>query len=77
MTKLSGVVKRAVTSPSGEEFIITLTADGIMMREKGRRVQFGPLPYSWLHFTAAARTVAAERNADRTSRKRKVSRSLI
>lgn len=73
MTKLSGVVKREVVDATGAAFILTLTADGVMMREKGRRTQYGPLPYSWLHFTAVARTVDSERR----NTKRKVSRSLI
>lgn len=75
MTKLSGVVRRVVTDEAGKEYILTLTAEGIVMREKGRRTQFGPLSYSWLHFTAVARTVASERT--NTARRKQVSRSLI
>lgn len=75
MTKLTGVVKRSVTGPNGEEFIITLTAEGIVIREKGRRTTYGPLAYSFLHYTAVARTVAAERIT--TARRKQVSRSLI
>lgn len=73
-TKLSGVLKRVVTGEDGKEYIITLTAEGIVMREKGRRIQFGPLGYPFLHYTAAARTVVAERTS---TRRKNVSRSLI
>lgn len=75
MTKLSGIVRREVTGPGGESFVITLTADGIMMREKGRRTAFGPLAYSFLHYTAVARTVIADRT--KSTRAKRVSRSLI
>lgn len=73
-TKLSGVLKREVAGMDGKTYIITLTAEGVMMREKNRRTQYGPLDYSFLHFKAAAQTVEAERV--RSSRRR-VSRSLI
>lgn len=77
MTKLDGVVRREVTGEDGKQYIITLTADGIMMREKGRRTAFGPLSYSYLHTHAAIKTVNAQRAASTAPRKRKVSRSLI
>jgi hypothetical protein len=75
MTKLAGVLKREVTGMDGKTYIITLTAEGVMMREKNRRTQYGPLDYSFLHFKAAAQTVEAERV--RSARRKNVSRSLI
>lgn len=74
MTKLTGVLRREVTGMDGKTYIITLTAEGIVMREKSRRTQYGPLDYGHLHFRAAAQTVEAERV--RNVRKR-VTRSLI
>jgi hypothetical protein len=75
MTKLAGVLKREVTGMDGKTYIITLTAEGVMMREKNRRTQYGPLDYSFLHFKAAAQTVEADRV--RSARSKRVSRSLI
>lgn len=84
MTKLSGTLTRRVSvvigtntdgTPITFDYIVTLTADGVMMREAGRRQTFGPLTYGYLHQTAAAKTVAAERT--NTARRKRISRSLI
>jgi hypothetical protein len=75
MTKLTGVVRREVTGEDGRAYIITLTAEGLMLREKGRRTVYGPLAYPFLHYTAVARTVAAERTS--TARRKHVSRNLL
>lgn len=75
MTKLSGILRREVTGMDGKAYILTLTADGVMIREKNSRTTFGPLDYSFLHYRAAAQTVEADRV--RSARSKRVSRSLI
>jgi hypothetical protein len=66
VTRLSGVLRREVTGEDGKSYMITLTAEGITMREKGRRTTFGPLSYSWLHFRAVSGTVEAKRRVKRS-----------
>lgn len=75
MTKLSGIVRREVVGEDGKLYVITLTAEGITMREKGRRTTFGPLSYAWLHFRAVSGQVEAERRS--IGRAKRVSRNLL
>lgn len=65
-----------VRSASGA-LVVTLTPAGLLIREKGRRTSYGPIPYGHLLLEGARRTAAsriAERQRGRTA---KVKRSML
>jgi hypothetical protein len=69
MTRLTRNVKREVAgSLTGERLIVMLTADGVTIREKGRRTSYGPLPYGWLYLQGA------KQRADQNMKERKLNR---
>lgn len=73
MTRLTRNVKREVAGSYHEKLIVTLTADGVAIREKGRRTTYGPLPYPWLYLQGAkqrADEVMKARKAARKHRRR-------
>lgn len=68
-------VPRPVRRLTEDDLIVTLTLEGLTVREKGRRTVYGPLPYGWLKLKAAER-MAEQRRAERAKR-RKVKRGLL
>ncbi len=58
-----------------DDLVVSLTPEGVTIREKGRRTVYGPLPYGWLRLKAAER-MAEQRRAER-AKKRKVKRGLM
>lgn len=72
-TKLKlNTVRREVQATTSERLIVSLTPSGITTREKGRRTEYGPIPYAHLHLIGArmrAADVMKERAAKRKRRK--------
>jgi len=75
-TKLSSKVVREVESKDGRTFIVTLSPEGLYMREKRRRGDFGPLDYGYLYLKAGT-LAAVEKMTEKRSRPKKVSRGLL
>ncbi len=48
-TQLTKPISRLVATSAGRELIVTLTQAGITFREKGRRLEIGPIPYGPLY----------------------------
>lgn len=71
-------IPRLVRRLTEDDLIVTLTPDGVMLREKGRRTQYGPLPYGWLKLRAAERMAEQRRAARAGARqiRRKVRRGV-
>jgi len=76
--KLSRPVARIVSARAtvrgldGEALVVTMTSEGVYVRERGRRTQYGPVPYGRLYLEAARITAArrdAEKRAARKSRR--------
>lgn len=83
-TKLKGeaAVSREVVGNDGVTYRITLKEDGVYMREKGRRGDFGPLSYGYVYLqlgkqAAIARMDGGESVTRNTVKKRSVSRGLL
>jgi hypothetical protein len=70
-TKLTRNVTREVLSRRGTEVVLTLTQEGVVVREKGRRKRFGPLDYGSLLLEVIRRTLEQERRERDRSRKTK------
>jgi Lon protease-like protein len=68
MTRLTKVVRRIVRAGDGRELVVTLGADGVRVRELGRRTEYGPLSYAWLHQRGG------EMRAEETRRRRAANR---
>jgi hypothetical protein len=68
MTTLTRPVTREVTTLTGSPLIVTLTAEGIVFREKRRRTRH-LLPYGAAFLDAVERHVQAERRRRITDRK--------
>lgn len=75
MTRLAKEVRREIES-SGQALIVSLTPEGLMLREKGRRKSFGPLPYGWLYLQAA-KLEADSLRAQRRHRRARAKRGLL
>jgi hypothetical protein len=77
MTKLHKPVTREVVRANETPLVVTLTADGLQLREKGRRTRY-LLPYGYA-FVRAASLEADRRRRDkqRHTRRAKVSRGLL
>lgn len=72
-TRLTKAVKRVVSTREGQDLVLTLSQAGVFVREKGRRTEYGPVPYGAILMRAAQLTAHEE-----TSRRRKkVSRNLL
>ena len=52
-TRLHKPVARVVPTRRDGDLVITLTVEGIMVREKGRRTSYGPVSYGKLLLDAA------------------------
>lgn len=83
-TKLKGdaTLSREVIGNDGKVYRVTLAADGIYMREKGRRGDFGPLSYGYVYLQlgkqAAIEKISGAASVTRnTARKRSVTRGLL
>lgn len=75
-TKLKGnaSITREVTGNDGVVYLITLREDGVYMREKRHRGEFGPLSYGYVYLQLG-KQAAIERIS--TPKQRKVSRGLL
>ncbi len=74
-TKLTRNVTRIVPTRRDGDLVITLTSEGLMVREKGRRISYGPIAYGKLlldgarmHIEAIKRAKAEARKAKRSAR---------
>lgn len=72
-TKLAKRVERE--TPDGK-YVVTLTVEGIMLREKGRRLAVGPLDYEVLYLQGVRAKVQRDQE-QRPKRRKKVSRGLL
>ena len=69
-TKLSKTLSRVTESG----LVVSLTPEGLTMRQKGKRTTYGPLSYEWLHLQGAKLTATQH---IRQTRRRHVSRGLL
>jgi len=76
MTKLSKPVSREVTGLDGKPMIATLTAEGLLLREKGKRKAF-LMPYDYAYARAAMLEADRIRAHGGTKRRPKVKRGLL
>lgn len=68
MTALTRPVRRSVTAPRSGNLVVEITAEGLRLREKGRRTWFGPAPWGAL-YVALARMEADARRAAKAAEK--------
>lgn len=59
---------RPVRRLADDDLVVTLTPEGVTLRDKGTRTVYGPLPYGWLKLKAAER-MAEQRRAARGKRR--------
>jgi hypothetical protein len=62
-------VTRVVPTRRDGDLVITLTAEGVTVREHGRRRTYGPIPYGKLLLDGARMYVEAEKRAKAEARK--------
>lgn len=67
-TRLQRPVKRVVPTRRDGELVITLTSEGVMVRQKGRRTSYGPIPYGKLLLDGARMYIAAEKQRKAAAR---------
>ena len=60
-TRLTKPVKRVVPSRTHGALVLTLTVEGVMVREQGRRLTYGPIPYGKLLQDGARMYIEAEK----------------
>lgn len=70
------VPAQTVTREIGK-YLVTLTVEGLVIREKGRRLDVGPLSYEILYTDALQRQAGLSPIKARTGSTRKVSRGLL
>jgi hypothetical protein len=68
-TRLTKPVRRVVTTRRSGELVITLTAEGLTFREKGRRTTYGPLDPGALFIMAVRQHIDAEKRRKAEARK--------
>jgi hypothetical protein len=68
-TRLQRPVRRVVRTRRHGELVVTLTAEGVMVRELGRRTTYGPLDYGLLLLQGARQFVAEQKAAKAAARK--------
>ena len=68
-TRLSKPVVRVVPTRRDGDLVITLTAEGIMVREKGRRTTYGPISYGKVLLDGARMHVAEQKRLKAERRK--------
>lgn len=75
MTRLErGKHVRREVAGKRRDLVVQLTAEGMMIREKGRRTWYGPLEYDWLlqkGAEALANQVRREKLAARKARRKR------
>lgn len=72
MTPLTKSVTRVVLTSDGDTLVVTCAREGLYIREKGRRTEYGPLTYGHLLLDGArlkAQQAAAERKRHRAARR--------
>lgn len=57
--------------------VVTVTREGLMLREKGRRYEVGPLSYHALYLMGVRAQVDAKRREKAVTRKLRVKRGLV
>ncbi len=67
---------QSVTREVGK-YLVTLTVDGLVIREKGRRLEVGPLSYEILYQDSLQRQAGFNPIKARTGSVHKVSRGLL
>jgi len=70
------VPAQTVTREIGK-YLVTLTIEGLVIREKGRRLDVGPLSYEVLYTDALQRQAGFSPIKARTGSTKKVSRGLL
>lgn len=74
-TPLRRPVARIVSTRRDGSLVVTLTELGLMIREKGRRTTYGPLPYGKLLLAGARDYIEQKKREKREARKlRRLSR---
>lgn len=68
-TKLTRPVARVVSTRRSGDLVITLTPEGVTLREKGRRTTYGPLDPGALFVMAVRQYVDAEKRRKAEARK--------
>lgn len=53
MIELRKPVRRIIATRDGDALVVTLTVEGLTVREKGKRRTYGPIPYGRLFLQAA------------------------
>jgi hypothetical protein len=67
---------QTVTREVGK-YLVTLTVDGLVIREKGRRLEVGPLSYEILYQDSLQRQAGLAPVKARTGSAKRVSRGLL
>ena len=67
---------QTVTREVGK-YLVTLTVDGLVIREKGRRLDVGPLSYEILYQDSLQRQAGLSPVKARTGSSKRVSRGLL
>jgi hypothetical protein len=68
-TRLERPLRRVVRTRRHGELVLTLTAEGLLVRELGRRTTYGPLDYGALLLQGARQYVADQKAAKAAARK--------
>lgn len=61
LTPLTRPITRKVATTHYGAVVVRLTPEGLTCRQRGRRTEFGPLPFGWLYQRAVQMTVDARR----------------
>jgi len=76
-TALTKPVSRVVSTRDGLDLVITLTQLGVLVREKGRRTEYGPLPYGSLRLRAAEITAQVTMSAPKVRKRKRMVRGAL
>jgi hypothetical protein len=75
MTRLNRPVRRETFSPKWGDLIVTMTPEGCVVRLKGTRTNYGPVPWGVI-MQRGAEMKAAELRATRAANRKKKLRRL-
>lgn len=78
MIDFSKPVTRTAETEGGRELVVRLTTVGVLVREKGKRKWYGPLPWGHIYDRTARLTAEADmQERATTKRTRKATRNLL
>lgn len=70
-TKLTKPVTRVVSTRRDGDLVITLVDAGVLVREKGRRTTYGPIPYGKLLIDGARMFIEAQKREKALARQQR------